>query len=67
MEIHGRYDKKFKSIVDCYENQFELGLDIGSSLAVTYNGEIVIDIWAGPRDKAQLLPWEEETLSLIHI
>ena len=62
MEINGRYDEKFKSIVDCYKNQFELGLDIGSSLAVTYNGEIVIDIWAGTRDKAQLLPWEQDTI-----
>ena len=62
MEIHGRYDEKFKSIVDCYENQFELGLDIGSSLAVTYNGEIVIDIWAGTRDKAQLLTREVDTI-----
>ena len=62
MEIHGRYDEKFKSIVDCYENQFELNLDIGSSLAITYQGEVVVDIWAGTRDKAQSLPWEENTI-----
>ena len=43
METHGRYDKKFQSIVDCFENQFELGLDIGSSLAITCEGEIVVD------------------------
>ena len=62
MEIHGRYDEKFKSIVDCYENQFALNLDIGSSLAISYHGEVVVDIWAGTRDKAQLLPWEEDTI-----
>ena len=62
MDIQGNFDEKFKSIVDCYENQFNLGLDIGSSLAVTYEGEIVIDIWAGTRDKAQTLPWEENTI-----
>ena len=50
METHGRYDEKFQSIVDCYENQFELGLDIGSSLAITCEGEIVVDIWSGTRD-----------------
>ena len=49
METQGRFDEKFKSIVDCYENQFELGLDIGSSLAITYEGEMVVDIWAGNR------------------
>ena len=62
MEIQGSYDEKFQSIVDSYENQFRLGLDIGSSLALTYEGEIVIDIWAGTRNKAQSLPWEENTI-----
>ena len=62
METQGRFDEKFKPIVDCYENQFELGLDIGSSLAITYEGEMVVDIWAGNRDRAQSLPWEENTI-----
>ena len=62
METQGRFDEKFKSIVDCYENQFELGLDIGSSLAITYEGEMVVDIWAGNRDRAKSLPWEENTI-----
>ena len=62
MDIQGEFDEKFKSIVDCYENQFELNLDIGSSLAITYHGELVVDIWAGTRDKAQSLPWQEDTI-----
>ena len=62
MDIQGKFDDKFKSIVDCYENQFVLNLDIGSSLAISYHGEVVVDIWAGTRDKAQSLPWEEDTL-----
>ena len=62
MDIHGKYDEKFESIVGSYEKQFELGLDIGSSLAVTYEGEMVVDVWAGSRDKAASLPWEEDTI-----
>ena len=62
MDIQGKFDDKFKSIVDCYKNQFVLNLDIGSSLAITYHGEVVVDIWAGTKDKAQLLPWEEDTI-----
>ena len=62
MEIHGQYDKKFELVVDSFEKQFELGLDIGSSLAVTCEGEMVIDVWAGSRDKAESLPWEEDTI-----
>ena len=62
MEIHGKYDEKFKSIVDSFENQYKLDLDIGSSLAVTCEGELVVDIWAGSRDKDQTLPWEKDTI-----
>ena len=62
MDINGKFDERFISIVDCYENQFDLGLDIGSSLAITYEGDKVVDIWAGTRDKAQTLPWEENTI-----
>ena len=62
MEINGAFDETFKPIVDSFEKQYELGLDIGSSLAVTCEGELVVDIWAGSRDKAQTLPWEEDTI-----
>ena len=62
MEIHGKYDEKFKSIVDSFENQYKLDLDIGSSLAVTCEGELVVDVWAGSRDKDQTLPWEKDTI-----
>ena len=62
MEIHGNYDEKFKSIVDSFEDQYKLDLDIGSSLAVTCEGELVVDVRAGSRDKDQTLPWEKDTI-----
>lgn len=62
MEVKGNFDPAFKEIVDTFVKQYEKGLDIGSSLAMTYEGELVVDIWAGSRDKSQTLPWEEDTL-----
>ncbi len=62
MEIKGSYDPAFQSVVDCFQDQYELGLDQGSSLALTCEGETVVDIWAGTRDKAQTLTWEENTI-----
>ncbi len=62
MDIKGTFDKNFEEVVAAFEKQYELGLDIGSSLAITYEGELVVDIWAGSRDKAQTLPWEENTI-----
>ena len=54
--------KNSSQLLIVMKNQFELGLDIGSSLAITYEGEMVVDIWAGTRDRAQSLPWEENTI-----
>ena len=62
MEIHGSYDQKFIAIVESFSKQYELGLDIGSSLALTCEGELVVDIWAGTRDIDRTLPWERDTI-----
>ena len=50
MEIHGNYDEKFALIVETFSKQYELSLDIGSSLALTCEDEFVVDIWAGTGD-----------------
>ena len=50
MEIHGNYDEKFALIVETFSKQYELGLDIGSSLALTCEGVFVVDILAGTSD-----------------
>jgi len=62
VEIKGSFDPAFQSIVDCFEKQYEIGLDQGSSLAMTCEGELVVDIWAGHRDVAKTKPWEEDTI-----
>ncbi len=45
--LKGKYDPKFQSLVDVFEKQYELDLDSGSSVALTCEGELVVDIWAG--------------------
>ena len=62
MEIKGSYDPAFQSVVDCFQDQYELGLDQGSSLALTCEGEMVVDIWSGHRDVAKTKLWEEDTI-----
>lgn len=41
-----------------------LGADpAGAALAVDVGGELVVDLWGGPRDAARGLPWEHDTLA----
>ena len=62
MEIHGHFDEKFAAVRDEFERNFSEKDDIGASFAVTIEGEPVIDIWAGHRDAAKTLDWEEDTI-----
>ena len=61
-EIHGFCDEQFKSVKEAFTQNFEEGLEVGSSFAATLNGKFVIDLWAGYRDAAQTKPWEKNTI-----
>ena len=44
MSANGFSDKKFYKLKDAYEKNFNEGLDVGSSLGVTYNGEVILNL-----------------------
>ena len=62
MEISGFCHDRFAKVRDTFETNFERRGDIGASFALSLEGEMVVDLWAGHRDAAQTLPWEEDTL-----
>ena len=45
--INGFSDPKFNKLRDVYEKNFHEELDIGSSLGISLNGEIVVNLWGG--------------------
>ncbi|MFW9952692.1 MAG: serine hydrolase domain-containing protein, partial [Candidatus Thorarchaeota archaeon] len=61
-EIHGYCDDRFLPVKEAFKQNFELGLEVGASFAVTLNGQLVVDLWGGYKDKAKLQPWEENTI-----
>ena len=62
MEIHGFCDEKFAAVREQFERNFTERGDVGASFALTLEGEYVVDLWAGHRDAAKTLPWEEDTI-----
>ena len=62
MEIHGYCDERFGALREEFERNFTERGDVGASCAATVDGEYVVDIWAGHRDAAKTLPWEEDTI-----
>ena len=61
-EVHGFCDERVGPIGDAFRAGFERGADEGGSLAVTMNGELVVDLWGGYRDLARTQPWEADTV-----
>ncbi|MDG1664665.1 MAG: serine hydrolase, partial [Hyphomicrobiales bacterium] len=62
MTAHGFSDKKFYKLKDAYEQNFNEGLDVGSSLGVTYNGKVILNLWDGFKDEEKKEPWLEDTI-----
>jgi len=62
MKIEGYCDERFISVKHAFEKNFELGLEVGASFAVSLNGELVVDIWGGFSDSAKTKPWEKDTI-----
>ena len=60
--VEGSFDEKFSSTVRQFASHIARGLDIGASLALTVNGEIVIDVWGGSLDEAGEKPWQQDTI-----
>ena len=62
MEIHGTCKPQFERVKAVFEENFEQRGDVGASVAVSLEGETMVDLWAGHRDRARTLPWERDTI-----
>jgi len=62
MKIDGYCDERFISVKHIFEKNFDLGVEVGASFAVSLNGELVVDIWGGFSDSAKTKPWEKDTI-----
>jgi len=60
--LNGTCDPRFEPVRRALENNFTAHSDVGASVAVSLEGEMVVDLWGGHRDEAKTLPWEEDTI-----
>lgn len=62
VNIAGKCDDKFARVKAAFENNFTAHGDVGASVAVSLEGEMVVDLWGGHKDIAKTAPWEEDTI-----
>ena len=61
--LDGTYDSRFAAVRDALERNMASGEEVGCAVCVTLNGETVVDLWAGYRDRARTLPWQRNTVT----
>ncbi len=64
-EVHGFCDERFQALEDKFRHNISTGIDLGGSLAATLDGEFVVDLWGGYRDRERTRPWEQDILSFV--
>jgi CubicO group peptidase (beta-lactamase class C family) len=62
LEVHGRCDEKFASVREAFENNLKGDVEVGATFAATIDGETVIDLWGGYKDREKTTAWEEDTI-----
>jgi len=62
-EIYGSYDPRFSSLAEMLSANVDSGADVGASVAVTLDGEMIVDIWAGWTDESKRHPWQADTIT----
>ncbi|MGM9484717.1 serine hydrolase domain-containing protein [Roseateles sp. NT4] len=59
----GHHQPQWEPLAHAFDALFERGDDLGASLALTVEGELVLDHWGGWCDEARRKPWDRNTLT----
>ena len=62
-EIHGSCDQRFSALSDILSANIDSGADVGASVAVVHNGEMVVDLWGGWVDTNHSAPWGKDPIT----
>lgn len=63
--LAGTCGARFEPLRDLFAAKLESGEDLGASLAVNVDGEMVVDLWGGWADQARTVPWKENTITCV--
>jgi CubicO group peptidase (beta-lactamase class C family) len=63
--LGGTCSARFDPLRDLFVAKLESGEDLGASLAVNIDGEMVVDLWGGWADEARTMPWNENTITCV--
>ena len=62
-DLHGTCDERFGAVRRLLQENLDSGADLGASLVVDIDGDLVVDLWGGFRDEARTVPWTADTIT----
>lgn len=65
-EIHGYARSGFEAVREAFAENFAHRKELGAACCIYQQGEKVVDLWGGVRNKATGEPWEEDTMVLVY-
>lgn len=66
MKISGSSDRRFEQLEEAFEQNFLDRGEIGAAIALNIEGEQVLSLWGGWRDREKKEPWCENTLTNVY-
>lgn len=65
MPLGGMCSARFDPLRELFAAKLESGEDLGASLALNIDGEMVVDLWGGWADEARTVPWTKNTITCV--
>ena len=65
VEIHGTVSEGWEPIHEKFVSNFHSLGELGASICITFEGETVVDLWAGESDTLGN-PWNEDTIAVVN-
>ena len=62
-EIFGQCDDRFASVKAAFAANFKERDEIGASVAISHQGQFVVDLWGGRLSRDTEAPWQEDTIT----
>ncbi len=62
----GEFNKKFENTYELFKKNLENDEEVGASFAVYQNGEVLVDLYGGYRDRDKKNKWDQNTIVNIH-
>jgi CubicO group peptidase (beta-lactamase class C family) len=62
-DLTGTCEQRFEAVRAALARNLGSGEELGASLVVDLDGDIVVDLWGGFCDEARTVPWSEHTIT----